>query len=1161
MKIFSKQKFMKDGKLIKKYKFCGITLLRKEKSPTKKKWNLLGVKVCRKKQSNLLYIISNIFDKCKGRSTDLLYIISNIFNKYKGRSTDYILIAKSKYFDGKWYLKQHPDVAKSGMDPVEHYLKYGWKEGRNPSKKFNTKEYLDLNPDVMAANINPLLHYERFGKKEGREISLYIGKINLIVKIIGKIILKLRSPKKNILLISHELTYTGAPISLLTAAKVLNENGYKVKVLSLKNGILRKEFEKYGKIFICNNINNAYIQICLSDIVIINTLIPFKYYQLAKFIKPTIWWIREPKSFLYNHVYLQNILKNATNLYTMSEYSKQEFLSFNSNINVIKHGLEDSYNNVPINTNKLSFAVVGTIYERKGQDIFLNAINMLPENLKSKATYYIVGNTGDKEFESKCRKLAPSSVNFISNFSDIKKMLKFYEKVSCIIIPSRDEPTSRIAIEAMMMGRPVIISDKVGAKYLINKKNGYIFKNENAEELSSILEKIIKNPYKLLNMSKEARTAYLENNAMTVYTNNLLTSIKCARNEKKLLVHLHLYYHEQLDYFINKLQNITCPYDLFVTIIENDIETSKKLKKIKPDVHIIKVPNRGYDVYPFWLILQQVDLHNYHSILKLHTKNQRNKVWIKNGIHYHGYEWRNDLIEPIIGSKRIFNKALKILNRHKTGLVCSKNLIDINENSKQMETTQRICSNFGYKYGKYPFCCGTIFMMKAYILSDFQHFKFKLDDFAFLSATGSTCTLAHSLETFFGIIVANNDLEVKGLHSFSTLYKCLKRTLKYHFQTLKIGRIKQYSSDLDYIKKSKYFDEKWYIKNYHDILHISPAEHYLIEGWKEGLNPSIKFNTNVYLALNPDVKRANINPLLHYEKYGKQEGRKKTIYNMVEDKKIWNKVLNCSSLGITKLKRSKKLIISLTTYPARINEVALVIYSLLKQSIKPDEIILWLGTDKFLNKEEDLPQSLLNLTANGLTIKWCKDLRSFTKLVPSLKLYPEDIIVTADDDIFYPKDWLEKMYKEHLMHPNDIICHRVHEITMIQDEIAPYNSWKLCSSKADASYYNFLTGVGGVLYPPHSLYKEVLKQGIFLKLCPHADDIWFWAMAVLNKTKIRNIKNGYSSLTYINQSREKGLNGEICLNQKNVLNNENNVQMKQVLNRYSNIKKLLHIKN
>ena len=60
MKIFSKQKFMKDGKLIKKYKFCGITLLRKEKSPTKKKWNLLGVKVCKGNKIVIIYNIYNI---------------------------------------------------------------------------------------------------------------------------------------------------------------------------------------------------------------------------------------------------------------------------------------------------------------------------------------------------------------------------------------------------------------------------------------------------------------------------------------------------------------------------------------------------------------------------------------------------------------------------------------------------------------------------------------------------------------------------------------------------------------------------------------------------------------------------------------------------------------------------------------------------------------------------------------------------------------------------------------------------------------------------------------------------------------------------------------------------------------------------------------------
>ena len=86
-------------------------------------------------------------------------------------STDYKLIAKSKYFDKRWYLKMYPDVKKAGVDPVKHYLQFGWKEGRNPSKEFSTNDYLNLNDDVKRAKINPLLHYEKYGKKEGRHFS------------------------------------------------------------------------------------------------------------------------------------------------------------------------------------------------------------------------------------------------------------------------------------------------------------------------------------------------------------------------------------------------------------------------------------------------------------------------------------------------------------------------------------------------------------------------------------------------------------------------------------------------------------------------------------------------------------------------------------------------------------------------------------------------------------------------------------------------------------------------------------------------------------------------------------------------------------------------------------------------------------------------------
>lgn len=88
----------------------------------------------------------------------------------KRRSREYKTIAKSRYFDKKWYLKTYPDVAAAKADPVEHYLNFGWKEGRDPSQQFSTNGYLLNNPDVKDANINPLVHWENAGMRENRVI-------------------------------------------------------------------------------------------------------------------------------------------------------------------------------------------------------------------------------------------------------------------------------------------------------------------------------------------------------------------------------------------------------------------------------------------------------------------------------------------------------------------------------------------------------------------------------------------------------------------------------------------------------------------------------------------------------------------------------------------------------------------------------------------------------------------------------------------------------------------------------------------------------------------------------------------------------------------------------------------------------------------------------
>ena len=73
------------------------------------------------------------------------------------------------YFDTDAYLAANPDVAASGMNPLEHYDMYGWKEGRDPSAAFDTNAYLAANPDVAAAHTDPLLHFLKYGIYEGRD--------------------------------------------------------------------------------------------------------------------------------------------------------------------------------------------------------------------------------------------------------------------------------------------------------------------------------------------------------------------------------------------------------------------------------------------------------------------------------------------------------------------------------------------------------------------------------------------------------------------------------------------------------------------------------------------------------------------------------------------------------------------------------------------------------------------------------------------------------------------------------------------------------------------------------------------------------------------------------------------------------------------------------
>lgn len=257
----------------------------------------------------------------------------------------------------------------------------------------------------------------------------------------------------------------------------------------------------------------------------------------------------------------------------------------------------------------------------------------------------------------------------------------------------------------------------------------------------------------------------------------------------------------------------------------------------------------------------------------------------------------------------------------------------------------------------------------------------------------------------------------------------------------------------------------------------------------------------------------------------------------------------------SKIREVNEIIISLTSYPARIHTVNQTIESLLNQTMKADKVILWLAPEQFPNKEQDLPLQLLELKEKGLTIDWYHDIKSYKKLIPTLKKYPEDIIITVDDDAIYTPDLIKELYMEHTKNPQDIQCCRAHKIKIGLRNILPYKKWEWFNIlKTGQKGYNiFFTGLGGVLYPPHCLNERVFNEKKIMDLCPIGDDIWFWAHALLKKTKINIIKKDLRYPQLIIGTQEN------ALWRKNVENDMNDIQIHAIIKEYPEILQYLKV--
>ena len=245
-------------------------------------------------------------------------------------------------------------------------------------------------------------------------------------------------------------------------------------------------------------------------------------------------------------------------------------------------------------------------------------------------------------------------------------------------------------------------------------------------------------------------------------------------------------------------------------------------------------------------------------------------------------------------------------------------------------------------------------------------------------------------------------------------------------------------------------------------------------------------------------------------------------------------------------KQKKLIIVSLTSHGERVKTVHQTILSLLGQTVQADKLILWLAADEF--NFEQLPRSLLTLQQYGLEIKFCQDIRSYKKLLPTLQMYPNETIITFDDDVIYPVDQIECLLYHHSKYPNAIICHRAHQIKYADNgTILPYIKWDYDVDFLEPRKDIIAIGIGGILYPSQSLHQEVFNQEKFLKLSPYADDLWFKAMAIKNDTLIKVVDNPipYQNYLFVVNSQSTSLWQENKYN--------NGQQLTNILNHYPEI--------
>lgn len=311
-----------------------------------------------------------------------------------------------------------------------------------------------------------------------------------------------------ILFISPELTYTGTPRSLLRVCRVARDLGYEPVVWSQSDGPFRQEFEDENmsvSIVTEGQISQKkYVDIIKScGLAFCNTIVTDGYVRFISRYIPTIWFIREASNipeFCRNNPQRLELLKSYDKIFCVSEYAADALGKYTGIAPRVLHNcVEDetrwAENHRPGSGDTVKFAQFGTMEYRKGYDILIAAYKKMPEAYRQCCELYFAGgfiNSGTPYCDYIFSEMADiPQIHYLGVVSGEEDKIRTLSQMDVIVVASRDESCSLVALEGAMLSKPLIVTANVGAKYMVDANNGLVVPSGNVEAMKQALMRMI----------------------------------------------------------------------------------------------------------------------------------------------------------------------------------------------------------------------------------------------------------------------------------------------------------------------------------------------------------------------------------------------------------------------------------------------------------------------------------------------------------------------------------------------------------------------------------------------------------------------------------------------------------------------------------------------